>query len=52
MNNSLVSVIIHNYNHVRFPDELIHAQESSIPMSQVVTQEEAETIVGVLNKFR
>lgn len=32
--------------------ERIHAQELSIPMSQVVTLDEAQTIVNVLNSFR
>lgn len=32
--------------------ERIHAQELSIPMSQVVTPDEAQTIVNVLNSFR
>jgi dTDP-4-amino-4,6-dideoxygalactose transaminase len=41
------------WNHRSYPiTERIHAQELSIPMSQVVTQNEAETIVGVLNKFK
>lgn len=41
------------WNHRSYPiTERIHAQELSIPMSQVVTRQEAETIVGVLNKFK
>lgn len=32
--------------------ERIHAQELSIPMSQVVTLDEAQTVVNVLNSFR
>jgi dTDP-4-amino-4,6-dideoxygalactose transaminase len=41
------------WNHRSYPiTEKIHAQELSIPMSQVITSQEAETIVGVLNKFK
>ena len=41
------------WNHRSYPiTERIHAQELSIPMSQVVTRQEAEMVVGVLNKFK
>lgn len=40
------------WNHRSYPiTEKIHVQELSIPMNQVVTRDEAETIVRVLNKF-
>ena len=40
------------WNHRSYPiTEKIHAQELSIPMSQVITSQEAETIVQILNKF-
>ena len=40
------------WNHLLYPiTERIHAQELSIPMNQVITRQEAATIVGVLNKF-
>jgi dTDP-4-amino-4,6-dideoxygalactose transaminase len=32
--------------------ERIHQQELSIPMNQVVSREEAETVVGLINNFR
>ncbi len=32
--------------------ERIHQQELSIPMNQVVSREEAETVVGLVNNFR
>lgn len=32
--------------------EKIHAQELSIPMNQVITQEQAEKVVSVLNSFK
>ncbi|KAB6495170.1 aminotransferase, partial [Phocaeicola vulgatus] len=32
--------------------EMIHQQELSIPMSQVVTEAEAKIVVDVLNSFR
>ena len=40
------------WNHRSYPiTERIHAQELSIPMNQVITVQEAETIVRVLNTF-
>ena len=31
--------------------EQIHAEELSIPLNQTLTEEEVETIIGLLNKF-
>ena len=41
------------WNNRCFPiTERIHQQELSIPMNQVVSREEAETVVGLINNFR
>ena len=41
------------WNNRSYPiTEKIHQQELSIPMNQVVTQEEADIVVGLLNNFR
>lgn len=41
------------WNHLSFPiTEQIHNEELSIPMSSVLTQEEIETVVNVLNQFK
>ena len=41
------------WNHRSYPiTERIHAQELSIPMSQVITIQEAETIARILNVYR
>ena len=40
------------WNHLSYPiTERIHAQELSLPMNQVITPQEAETIVHTLNTF-
>lgn len=40
------------WNHLSYPiTERIHAQELSLPMNQVITPQEAETIVQALNTF-
>lgn len=40
------------WNHLSFPiTERIHAQELSIPMNQIITQDEAAEVVQVLNSF-
>ena len=41
------------WNNRTYPiTEMIHQQELSIPMSQVVTEAEAKIVVDVLNSFR
>lgn len=41
------------WNQLSFPiTEQIHREELSIPMSPVLTQEEIETVVNVLNRFK
>lgn len=41
------------WNHLSFPiTEQIHNEELSIPMSSVLTQEEIEMVVNVLNQFK
>lgn len=41
-----------DWNDCSYPiTEMIHAQELSIPMSQVVTMEEAEKVVKVINRY-
>lgn len=41
------------WNNLSFPiTERIHRQELSIPMNQVVSRKEAETIVRLINNFR
>lgn len=41
------------WNNRTYPiTEMIHQQELSIPMSQIVTEEEAKIVVDVLNSFR
>lgn len=40
------------WNHLSYPiTECIHAQELSLPMNQVITPQQAETIVHALNTF-